>query len=59
MCFQKLIHSSFATMDQKEIAVWILMKYKLHIYLIHSLSELLLKILNSYTVILIYSELLL
>lgn len=33
MCFQKLIHSSFATMNQKEIADWILMKYKFHTYM--------------------------
>jgi len=44
MCFQKLIHSLFATMNQKEISDWILMKYKLHIYLLPSLSELVMKI---------------
>ena len=39
MCFQKLIHSSFATMNQKEIAAWILMKYELHTYISYLLSQ--------------------
>lgn len=39
MCFQKLIHSSFATMNQKEIAHWILMKYNFtYIYCLLSQS---------------------
>jgi len=33
MCFQKLIHSSFATVNQKGTADWILMKYKFHTYI--------------------------
>ena len=44
MCCQKLIHSSFASMNQKEISDCILMKYKLHIYLLPSLSQLVPKI---------------